>query len=70
MQHDMHMTYTYAPGVDIHIYLDSNIDTPSRNYISINFSNKIEDYFLDLQVCNFTNMNAEQKKHHETWLLK
>ena len=33
MQHDMHMTYTYAPGVDINIYLDINTDTPSRNYI-------------------------------------
>ena len=70
MQHDMHMTYTYAPGVDIHIYLDINTDTPSRNYISIDFSNKIEDYFFDLQVCIFTNMNADQKKYQETRLNK
>lgn len=70
MPHDMMMKYTYKPDVYIRVYLTEHPDDGSKNYISFEFSKKIEDYFDDVAVHSFTNITAGQKNSEENNLNK
>ena len=43
MERDMKVTYYYAQGVDVSVYLTENQDFLSPNYVWINYSQPIRD---------------------------
>lgn len=65
MPANMEMTYTYSADVWIRVYLVPDRDAPEKNYITLEFSDHLQDYFADLELHSFANITAGQKKHEE-----
>lgn len=65
---DMEMEYTYKKNVSIRVSLTENLDDPAKNYIKIEFSDNVEDYFADLSQQNFSNISPGQRDHAEQQL--
>lgn len=50
---DMKMEYTYKKNVSIRVSLTENYDDPLKNYIEIEFSGSVKEYFTELGWRNF-----------------
>lgn len=70
MLNDMEMLYTYKRRVSLRVFLQENPDDPSKNYINIEFSQEVLDYFSELELHSFSNITAGQIAHEETELNK
>ena len=60
---DMEMEYTYKKNVSIRVSLTENFDDPLKNYIKIEFSGDVEEYFAELSRQNFSNISPGQRDH-------
>lgn len=58
---DMEMEYTYKENVSIRVSLTENFDDPLKNYIKIEFSGDVEEYFAELSRQNFSNISPGQR---------
>src|SRR5699024_4686216 len=67
---DMLMEYTYQENVSIRISLTQNYEDLHKNYIQIEFSQELEDYFKELSNQSFSNITPGQKEHAEKTLNK
>lgn len=69
MSNDMEAKYEYAPGVYIRVYLKPNYkNNGGPNYVTIEYSQKIEDYLLELDSHIFTDMTTAQREREESSL--
>ena len=62
---DMEMKYLYKKNVSIRVSLNENPNDFHKNYIKIEFSGEIEDYFTELSQQNFSNITPGQREHAE-----
>ena len=67
---DMLMEYTYQDNVSIRISLTQKYEDLHKNYIQIEFSQELEDYFKELSNQSFSNITPGQKEHAEKTLNK
>ena len=58
---DMKMEYTYKKNVSIRVSLTENYDDPLKNYIEIEFSGSVKEYFTELGWRNFSNISPGQR---------
>lgn len=65
---DMKMEYVYQENVFIRISLIASYDDVYKNYIQIEFSQELEDYFKELSNQQFFNITPGQKDHVEKTL--
>lgn len=65
---DMRMEYIYQENVFIRISLIENYEDIYKNYIQIDFSQELEDYFEELNNQKFFNITPGQKEHVEKTL--
>ena len=65
---DMEMEYTYKENVSIRVSLTENFDDPLKNYIKIEFSGDVEEYFAELSRQNFSNISPGQRDYAEKQL--
>lgn len=65
---DMKMEYTYKKNVSIRVSLTENYDDPLKNYIEIEFSGSVKEYFTELGWRNFSNISPGQRDYAEKQL--
>lgn len=69
MSNDMVAKYEYAPKKYIKIHLRPNLRADGGpNYVTIDFSQEIQDYLLELDTHVFTDMTVAQREHEEAKL--
>ena len=66
MPQDMYMEYEYAPNVSIRVFLSPDWESGELNYINIEYSDTIKDYFVELENHGaFSNIDLSQKNHEK-----
>lgn len=70
MPQDMSMQFEYSDLVSLRVYLRESFDDADKNFICFDFCAKLEDYFNDLDSCNFVNATIGQLQAAEKKLNK
>lgn len=70
MESDMTMEYTFSAGVYIRVFLKDRIENLDKNYVSFDFSQKLEEYIHGLDSHTYDHITVGQRVSEEKALDK
>ena len=67
---DMYLLYTFKDGLWIRVYLAEDPNNYDKNFVRFSFSEKLEDYFYDLDMQSFSDLTVNHLEKKEQALVK